>query len=64
MYKYLKMLMSNEEYDFLKGETVEIIYNSVDEVGNFLKNDVNIAAKDLGFLFDFASFSFKEYQLE
>ena len=64
MHKYLKMLMSNEEYDFLKGETVEIIYNSVDEVGNFLKNDVNIAAKDLVFLFDIASFSFKEYQLE
>lgn len=56
--------MSNEEYDFLKGETVEIIYNSVDEVGTFIKNDVNIAAKDLVFLFDIASFSFKEYQLE
>ena len=53
------------EGDFLKGETPEVIYNLMDEdaLDSFFENDIDVIAKEVGFLFDaafslFASFSF------
>lgn len=53
MHKYLKMASENWDH-FLKGETLELIYNLMDEdaLYTFSENGTDIVVREVGFLFD------------
>ena len=54
MHKHLKMAAENED-DFLKGETLELIYNLMDDtLDSFFENDIDVVVKEVGSQFDFA----------
>lgn len=55
MHKFLEISTENGD-DFVKGETLELIYNLIDEdaLDSFFENDVDIVVKEVGLLFDFA----------
>ena len=54
MHKFLEISAENGD-DFLKGETLELIYNLIDEdaLDSFFENDIDIVVKEVRLLFDF-----------
>ena len=55
MHKFLEISTENGD-DFVKGETLELIYNLIDEdaLDSFFENDIDIVVKEVGLLFHFA----------